>query len=397
MRRASVILALAAASAAAAEAQKGQVLLDDCDYATTQAARAVWRPIDPASPGVEVVTAADRRMLKLPCNFATNEQWRVGWDRSGQWDLSACSEIFLSVAAGHPDVHRGGARMSLYLRSGGGWYGRSFEVPPGSSTVRLARKSFSVQGKPAGWERIDGVRLCVLRDEGADRAVLVAGLGAIEKKAHVAVYRNDAGVKDEGGVGRYAQLAVDALDRLGIACDLVDDKAVAAGRLAGKQVAVLPLNPVLPADAAAAVRNFVAGGGKLLVCYRLPEPLGELLDIRLAGRLDGKDGQLAGIVFQGREDRPKVQAAQHSWIAHRIVPGRGAKVVGHWVDRAGKVTDLPAVTRNENGYFVGHVFTEHAPSAKDRLLLEMLGQLWPAAWEEVARHRLEALGRAAGL
>ncbi len=213
----------------------------------------------------------------------------------------------------------------------------------------------------------------------------------------VAVYRNAAGAGREAGVARYARVVTGSLDRLGIRYELLEDKAVGAGGLAGMKVAVLPLNPVLPKDAAAAMGTFVAGGGKLLVCYHLPKPLGGLLGLRLGGAIDGADGRLDAISFQGREDRKKVLARQHSWIARTLIAAGKTKVVGRWVDKSGKATTAAAVTRNKNGYFVGHVLTGHDPAGTDRLLIEMLGQLWPDAWKRVYAHRLSRLGKLAGL
>lgn len=213
----------------------------------------------------------------------------------------------------------------------------------------------------------------------------------------VAVYRNDAGVKAESGAPRYARQMADTLDRLGVRYELIGDQEVAAGRLAGKKVAILPLNPVLPAPAAGEIRKFVSAGGQLLVCYRLPEPLGELLGVRAAGSIDGRDGRLEAIRFQGREDRPKITAVQQSWIALRVTPAEGTKVRGRWVDKDGKVTDLAAVTRNKHGYYVAHVLTARDQTAKDRLVAEMVGRLWPGAWKESYLRRLERLGKLAGL
>ena len=386
----AVALAGGAVIAGADEAKT--ILLDEAKYASAAAARAAWKPIDEATPPVGVHTTAAGPMLKLPCNFKTNAKWRVAWDRQGKWNLAEARRIELAIVAGRSR----GARMVLHLRSGDGWYGCGFDVPPGASVMRILRKEFGVEGKPAGWGRIDGIRVSVLRGEPTDGTVLIGTIRGMVAPAGVVVYRNDAGAAEESGAPRYARLMADALDRLGLTYDLIGDKEVAAGRLAGKKVAILPLNPVLPAGAAAAMRKFVAGGGRLIVAYRLPDPLGELLGVQAAGAIDGMDGALDAIRFQGRDDRPKITAKQHSWLARRIRPKKGTKVAGRWVDRAGRVTDLPAVTRNRHGYFIAHVLTPDDAPAKDRLLMEMIGQLAPDAWREVYRGRLASLGRVAG-
>ncbi len=393
MRFNTAVATLVLASAATiAGAQARTIVLDACEYPAAKAARAAWRPAHESTPEVDVGGECGRG-LALRCNFASNREWRVAWDRRGKWDLSEAREFEVDVHAG-----AAGAGMVVYFRSGErGWYRGNFHVPAGASTATLPRKDFHVEGTPAGWGRIDGIRLAVVRAGQADRLIRIAGLRAIARPARVAIYRNDAGARREPGVGRCARRTADSLDRLGIDYETVGDKAVAAGRLAGKKVAILPLNPVLPTPAAGAVRRFVAAGGKLLVCYHLPDPLGEMLGLRLGEAIDGKDGRLGAIVFQGRDDRPKVRATQRSWIARRLIPGKGTRVAGYWADAAGKVTPVPAVTRNPNGYFLAHVLTRHDPSAKDRLLLEMLGQLWRGAWKEVYARRLARLGKVAGL
>ena len=375
---------------AAADAERA-VVLDDFAYPSVQAVRAAWKPIDKTTPQVELEKAAGQAALKLPCNFKANKEWRVAWDRKGAWDLSEARRIELSVVA--PGR---GARMILHLRSGPGWYGCTFSVPAGEGLKTLTPKRFGTEGTPGGWGRIEGVRISVLRGLPADRRVLLKRLRAICRPARVLVYRNDAGVRREPGLGACTRRTADALDRLGIDFEIAGDRGVAAGRLAGKKVAILPLNPVLPAPAGQAIRKFVAAGGKLLVCYQLPDPLGEILGVRLGRHTESRDGRFDAIRFQGRDDRPKITAGQQSWISQKIIPAAGTKVVGTWVDQAGTVSKRPAVAKGKNGYFVAHVLTRHDPPAKDRLLLEMLGELWYGAWKTACAHRRARLGRVGG-
>ncbi len=381
------VVAILGAALGAAAFGETVVTLDACDYADPPAARKAWRPIDRVTPPAE----ADGRGLVLRCNFGDHREWRVAWDRRGQWDLSEAREIVIDLDPGPR-----GARLVLHLRSEGGWYGQSFHVPPGARTARLARRRFGVEGRPAGWGRITGLRLSVLRDD-RDRTVRVTGIRAVARPAYVAVYRNDAGSADEPGVGQWTAAMLDLLERVGLEAEVLDDGAVAGGRLEGKRVAVLPLNPVLPPPAERALRTFAAGGGKLLVCYRLPRPLGELLGVQLTGRIDPAGERLHTLVFQGRSDRPKVRAVQRSWTAARLAPGPDARVVGWWIDPARPEAKLPAVTRNRHGFFVAHVLTREDPSGKARLLLEMLGELWPTAWRLGYERRLAGLDGLAGL
>ena len=387
-----LVVALAAA-AGADQPQETLIALDGCAYASPEAAQKAWRPIHPDSPPMEIDNTAAGPALRLRCNFKTNDNWRVGWDCGGTWDLRRCGKIFVTVTADGDRL----ARMIAYFRSRNGWYVRDFVAPAGRSRITLSRNQFRTEGSPAGWGKVSTIRLAVIRDEPIDRTILVGGISALAQHARVAVYRNDAGVGKESAAPRYARQMADAIDRIGIACELIGDGEVAAGGLADKKVAILPLNPVLPQAAGAEIRKFVGSGGRLIVCYLLPEPLGELLGVRVAGSIDGGGGRLDAIRFHGREDRPKITIRQLSWIASRVTLAKGTHVRGRWLNDAGEVTELPAITRNENGYFIAHVLTEHDESTKDRLVLEMLGRLWPGAWKEVYRRRLAQLGKVAGL
>jgi uncharacterized lipoprotein YddW (UPF0748 family) len=362
-----------------------ELALDTCRYDSIAAVRAVWRPINPASPAVETATVNGKPSLRLPANFATNTRWRVGWDRRGTWDLSQCRKIELDVAA---PAERG-AQMIFHLRSGEGWYGTSFDVPPGRHKRTLKPKQFGIEGEPAGWGKIDGMRLSILRGDAVNYAVLVHGIHAEIRPAHVAIYQNNAGVRRESAVPAYTQSMAAALDRLGIGYQIVNDKEVAAGALEGKRTAILPLNPVMPKPARKAVERFVAGGGKLIVCYCLPDPLGGLLDIRLRGATHGRERHATIDAVIGGKKR---SVTQHSWIAREIVNGAAAKIVGRWRDARGTARGA-AITQNEDGFFVGHVLTVTDARRKDELLATMLGDLWPTVWAEVFRGRTAAFDK----
>ena len=375
---------------AAAPASERTIVLDECAYATAAAAAAAWTATEEKTPKIAIDPA--KAMLLLRCNFATNTEWRVAWDRRGKWDLADARELHLDIDAGARP-----ASMIIYFRSGDGWYRANFFAPAGRTTVTLRRGAFRGSGKPGGWESVETIRLCVLRDSPANRSVLAGKIRATCRPASLAVYRNDAGIKAEPLVGQYAQMAAEGLARLGLDCDVLDDKEVAAGKLAGKKIALLPLNSVLPPADLRQVRKFVAGGGKLIVFRLLPRPLGELLGVRTGREVGKKDSQWSHVVFQAGPARPMVAAAARFGPHRRYMPAKGTAVIGYWADAAGKLSKLPAVMRNENGFFADYPLSRHGRRGKDQLLLELVGQLWPQAWELVCRRRQAELGKLLGL
>ncbi|MCG3181529.1 MAG: hypothetical protein BIFFINMI_03925 [Phycisphaerae bacterium] len=380
MKRWLPVAVLLLTAASSSRADQDYVPIDSGDYASADAARAAWQPSDRGSGRIDVADDGGQRFLRLPCNFATNDNWRVAWDKTGRWDLSRCPTIEIEVAARNGRA----ADILLYFHSGDGWYSGHFAAAPGRSTVALARKQFGLEDKPGAWDRIDRVRLCVTRDVAADREVLVRNIRGVVADAKVAVYRNDDGIKAESGVPEYVRQMADRLDRIGVAYAIVGDAEVAAGSLAGMKLAILPLNPVLPKAAADAIEKFVAGGGRLIVCYSLPRPLDSLLGISNAGATEGNRKNHAFEFTPVGADKP-LSILQNSWWAHDVRVADGTTVRAAWLDADGRDTKRPAVTKNANGFFIGHVLTPDGQAAKDELAREMIGELWPGMWEAAYR------------
>lgn len=412
MRMAAFLMAalpLASGMACAAPGDRVTVL-ESGDSASLTAVREAWQPVERNTPAMElgVLPALDipasttPPALKLVCNFKTNEAWRVAWDKfcpSGKWDLSGCQTLRLDLAA-DGDQNSSPAYMIIYLHSEQGWYGCHFTAMPGRNTVLVPQKGFTTEDKPGGWDRIDRIRLSVIRDEAKNRVVLLGRIEAVARPASVVVYRNDAGMKSEPGIPQYVRLMGDALDRLGIVYEIIGDEEVAAGRLAGKKVSILPLNPVMPAKASVALEKFVADGGKLIVCYCLPDPLDRLLGVQTGRTLQDAD-KLHAFTFKpasgsGPEPPSAITVIQDSWIAHGVTARPQAEVRAFWIGKDDKESNQPAVTCNAAGIFIGHVLTPFDETRKDLLVQEMIGELWPGMWEAVYKARLEAFGRMAG-
>ena len=381
---------LLTATCAVAAADEVKTLVTAADYRTLKAARDAWVPAED-SPPVGLGRVAGRPAVLLPGNFRTNENWRVVWDVHGQWDITNCREVLLEVT-GDP-----GGRMVVYFHSGGGWYRGQFHAPMGTHTLTAARSAFRTEGQPGSWRKIDTIRVSLTRGDGTEKTVRFEALRARISDPRVALYENDAGVGRERGIPDVARYIAGALERLEVDYELMNDADVAEGRLRGKKVAVLPLNPVLDPKAQAEIETFVKAGGKLIVCFSLPGPLGKLLGVRTPSSVQpGKDVVLNSIIFQDRRGRPKITVVQDSWLARTIAPAEGTRVVGHWGDADGRPTDRVAVTRNPNGYYFGHVLTRHGIETKDPLIIEMIGELWPDVFKDMYERRLARLGHVSG-
>ena len=367
------------------------VILDACDYPSAASAQAAWTPIERGTPPALSVVREGRSVLSFALNFQTNDNWRVAWDLAGPWNLSSCQTIRLHVDAEGDRP----ARMMLYLQAGRGWYRAGFVAVPGENTIDLLRRKFETEEQPGGWDRIEGLRIAVMREEGLGRAVFLSGIDGVSRTARVALYRNDSGVQEEPGLEEYVDLMGAALDRLSIAYEIVGDSEVKAGRLAGKKVAILPLNPNLPPVAGKRLEQFVADGGRLIVCYAVPAPLDALLGVRVTGMLSG-EGKLQSFTFGPSGGRPPITPIQESWIARQVKTATNSHVRAVWVDRAGVSSTEPVVTSSRNGFYIGHVLTPTDQPRKDLLLQAMIGELWPDLWTDVCKERAARFGKIAG-
>ena len=379
---------------APARAEKKTTVLEDVTYPTAALARTAWSIGHRNTPAVELVKVQGNNVLRLPCNFKDNTEWRVAWDLRGQWNLSGMRHLVVRFAPGN----KRGLALTIYLHNADGWYSKRTLVPVGGREIRIGRHEFTKNRQSGHLDSVDRLRISVNRDKGEDSELRLAGIRAVSYPSSIAVYQSQAGGKRESGTAQFVRLMTNALERLGVDYELLSDTDVARGRLDGKKVAILPLNAEVAPDAAKALKRFVAGGGKLIACYTFPAPIGELLGVKWAGSIVPKDdGSLTAIEFRAGKDGRRVRMIQNSWRARKLALEPGTEVVGTWVDAEGKVSETAAVTRNANGYFVGHVLTAADPPGKDAFLIEMLNDLWPGVWEGLYEQKLDDLGRLAGL
>ena len=246
----------------------GQQVLDDFRYADTAAARAVWKA-DESSPPVEVVREQDRPIMRLSAPFAAQPKLRrTVVDRRVRLDLRSSGGFVLEAAIDNP-VLLGG--LTLYFRSGSGWY--TADKPAGKKgwrTLRFARTSFAVEGTPAGWDKIDGIRLSAWRPLGkdvGDTGVRLRRLAAVwHDVAPIVPVPTHSRTDAELAVAKEASHRLEVmLDELGLGSDPLDEEAIARGDLGRRRIVVLPSN-FTPTDACiAALAKFVNSGGKLVI------------------------------------------------------------------------------------------------------------------------------------
>ena len=377
-------------------------VFDSCQYASDTEARAAWRPMGGTAP-VAVTELDGRKALRMPCNFAGTKIERASWDRRVALDLTACRgiEFLLLCRDASPVSH-----FSLYLQSGEGWYHAAFypEATNAWNLIRLDKAAFGTEGRPAGWGQIRTVRLSAWRGQDRDTELFVRDFrltGALGQDALVAIVRADSVTRsspDEArAVTQYTETTAELLQSVGLDCAVLSDLDLTAAALQPARVVILPHNPQLHEAAAEALTCYAQAGGKLLVCYTVPEKLRAVLKVQPGRHVrETRPGFFASIRPRGGAlAGAPAQVGQRSWNIQTVQPLPGAgSVLAEWFDNHGQATGHPAVVGSTNGLVFTHVLLGDDFTRKARFLLALVGYLAPELWEMAAKASLDRLGLA---
>ncbi|HPD15258.1 MAG TPA: family 10 glycosylhydrolase [Planctomycetota bacterium] len=389
----SILFAVAAAARAVEPPPKANYPLAD-DLAQP----AAWKPMWGTAPA-EAAAIEGRRALRLPCNFQGTKHDRASWDRELKLDLTACQGLQFDVYCADASPV---SQFSLYLRSGGGWYATSFapEAAGQWARVKIEKTDTRMEETPAGWGSVDTIRISAWRGANRDTEFFIANLGLLGADAPIAILRGESVAKtrpDEAqSVATFTKAVADTLDRLGLAYAVISDLDVTVERLKGKKIAILPHNPGLLDPVAAAIGDFLRGGGRLISFYAPPWQLRDLVGIAGGDHVPQKyRGHFAEIrkAGDGLAGMPPA-ARQLSWNILRVQPVEGkSRVVANWFNDRGEPTGEPAIIVSEHAIHMTHVLLSDDLANKDRLVLAMLGHFEPKLWEQVANAAIQRIGQ----
>ena len=329
--------------------------------------------------------------IRFMCPPAGKDK-RCFWDADISLNLSDISGISFSVKVSKPSAI---SRGTLYLHSGNGWYGGWFKLSgSGLQKIRIMRTEFSAEGDPAGWDKIDQVRIALWKGDSSGAVVTISDPGVWNNK--VVVLYNSHAVKTHPEEKSLVNHAVEDVENwyksIGIEVGRLNDNDIAGGIPDECKLIILPHNPY-PADTTTtAIKKFTARGGRIIAAYSLDPELAALLG--LSGKQwmrTGDDAKFTSI--QLNADRKlgfPLSMRQDSWNAN-IPEIKDAKVIGLWKNGAGKTGSLPAVTINTNGIFIGHLLRDIDSENKTQFLLAAAIALRP---ELKAPYLKSTLGRA---
>ncbi len=372
-------------------------LIDNFSYSSQKAAK-LWKPMRNSGPA-SLVNIGGRKALRLPCNFYGTKIERVSWDRAVKLDMTLCRGVqFLFYCPDNAPI----SSFNIFFRSGNGWYGGRFDahVSAGWNTVKVDKKATAIEGRPAGWSRVDTIRISAWRGRDRDTEFYIASLGLFGTGGNIVIVRGDSAAQIKPAnaktITQYTDVMANFLDRSGLDYQIISDLDIDAQRLKDKKLVILPYNPGMPDNIAEQIANYIRIGGKLIACYILPKRLQAAVGIKTGTHVrEEYKGYFASI-------RPSIRplpgipdiTLQNSWNICRAsaVEGRG-RVGAWWYDNKGVSTGKPAFVVSDNCIFLTHVMLSDDPTHKLPLLLAMIGNLCPDLWRQAAQGRIDRIGR----
>ena len=363
--------------------------LDAFEYVDAAAARKIWVATERSQP-VDVVRVDGRQLVRIPVPFKSQPKAeRVVIDRKVKLDLASYGELVLQMRTEDPVA---AGRVTLYFRSGDGWYGASAQLHgTGWQSLRFPKRSYRREEKPTGWHAIDGIRIALWKSAPADTTAYVRQLTAQTHEIAVVVRPADKHSESRAAQNT-AELFGELLDELGLGADFIEESLVSADTLGKRRVVILPYNWKLDPRTVKALEKYVGEGGKLFACYSsLSSPIARLLGMRRSEYSRQKySGQFAEMRFEssGIPGLPgSVRQASGNIIAAEPADER-CQVIGWWYDDKGKPTGKPALLLSDRGVYLSHILLGDDRAGKRQLLAALVGKLAPSLWQTIAEASL---------
>lgn len=368
-------------------------VLDAFDYADSAAAQAAWA-VSSRTPPVVVQRHQGRNVLVISAPLKSSPDLpRTVMDRDVELNLAGMTRFLLDI---EPEQPVEGEQVSLYFRSGRGWYAGSARLTSNQrTTLVFERRDFRPEDQPAGWDRIDGIRISIWRSPNSDDNRI--------RCYRLAADRHDIAIvvpESEDGENRLAHELADrwsrALAYYGVAADRVTEREVAAGALGDRPVAVVPYLPSWSLDVVEAVSLFVDRGGRVWLNYNAPAELMAKIGFRLGSywRPDAP-GVLSEIRLTA-DDVPGMPESvqQASWNIYEAEPiGANARIIGRWYDKDGRSTGKAALLVSDRGVYFSHVLLGDDWEHKRALIAALHGRLDPRFWRLAAAAAMERADR----
>lgn len=386
--RLTLVLGLLLATGTATRA----AVLETFRYRDDKTLAAAWRAIG-GSPAAQRATEG----VVFPVPF-DGERDRVYWDRSVSLNLARYSSFELELTCDRPEALRS---LAVYFKSGDGWFVWGQPLKSGGrQRVVLSKTAFTSEGSPAGWQRIDAIRISPWRGSPVAARLVLHRLEGREDEILVIQSESSAPNATERDV---AERATDRVCRwltgAGIRHAKIPESQLTANKLSTARLLLLPYNARPTAAHLALYKQHLASGGKMIVCFSESPELARLMGVALGDAVSHREpGRWAGFQFTD----PKAlhvpeRVYQQSWGLRLATPlNESGRVIAYWIDARGARQPEPAWLATESGYWMTQILLDDDRAGKERLLTGLIGSLEPAAWSDAAREAISTCGKIDG-
>ncbi len=359
------------------QAAEGQLF----HFRDSEAARDTFVPMKGSQP-VEWITTEQGGYVKLPLNFKNTNIERASWDIQIPLNLSLAGGIEFDF---YCQALEAASQLNIYFHSGDGWYVMPFSLDHigAWNHVALRKSAAFIEDKPEGWGNIREIRLSVWCNyDDADSVAAIANLRPLSQDMDTLVITAAScaqpGDPETPGYTQFAMQLSQSLTDLGLDSCTIADWDVDDSLLQKVKTAILPYNPVLPDGLLEKLETFVKGGGKLLVCYTVPNGLDKLLGVKRIGWEKSKLRSFAGMkaTAEALPLQPNFahQESPHTTVVEPDGPGR---VIATWWNLDDTDSGLPAAVATPNGVFLGHVWCDPGGENVNLFLLSIMNYLNP--------------------
>jgi hypothetical protein len=345
---------------------------------------AKWTPAENSAPAV-----SDDAALLFPCSFNASTERQV-WDADLDFDAAAADGLLLDLEFQPAERIRA---LTVYIRSGKGWYASTVTSRPGRHRVWLPFSRFETLDSPSAWKEASHIRLSPWKGGEGEASLRLYSLQA--RVAHLAILRPSESSVPDASERAYAQSLATQLgaffSELSLpAVEISDDENVDLSRY---KLLVLPLNSHPSAALLRRLERALRRGGKLMVFYNGNKELAALAGVDAQPWLPaGSPGRwmsmtfpedLWGSAFRAyQRETPQLLPAR---------PGKNARVAAWWENRDGARQPEAALLLSPRAAWFTAPFHPEDENAKQRMLAFTVDALVPGLAAPAHAERLRRL------
>lgn len=339
-----------------------------------------------AVAAVGLAALAHGETVSIEADFTTNRDWRVFRDIPLKGGMSDVDGVEFDFRCSDLSAF---SSFTLYFKSGNGWYKAEIvpELENEWQRIRVAKSDADrTEDNPGGWGGVTVLRFSGSRGSARKAIVQIDGLKTYSEDARIVSIRFDAG-KQSNSDAVWATKLASSLKSLGLASRQMSESDLTEGSLDGIGIVALPYNPKVTPRTLDILKCHVRRGGRLLVCYVMPNEVANLIEVERCGdfvpasKADAISGFLR--VGTGLDGQPAF-APQSSWRSVRVRPTGGGRVVAEWADRNRRTLGVPALIRTSNAIYMSHIWNGGCDAASLQLMRSVVADLSPELREGMA-------------